>query len=336
MDIFEAVDHLSKAEPASVYLLYGSEIGLFEWFCEELIRQKGFSSILRFDYEEDGFEPAELELCSYSLFGDRPLVHVRNTTVFTSDGRSGADADRLAAYLEQPMPGRTLVLSVPSDKLDERRRITKLAKRHAVASCAVPGRDRDALTRLQRLARSRSIQIEDDALAELWRRTQSLTLAMNEFDKLRAYANGATIARDHVAELVPMQAEDSVFSWIDWAVQGHVAAVFEGLEGLSRQGYDAFALMALLARQIRLMAFAKGTDNVDQCAKELGVHPYALRVASRQSARLSERQLSKLVRVLADAEWDVKRGRLAPEVALEIVLMELAQAVTTPPRQRAE
>ncbi|WP_367306206.1 DNA polymerase III subunit delta [Alicyclobacillus acidocaldarius] len=336
MDIFDAVDHVTQAGPASVYLLYGSEIGLFDWFCDELIRNHQVSSMLRFDYQEDGFEPAEMELCSYSLFGERPLVYVRNATAFTPDGRSGPDADRLAAYLEQPVPGRTLVLSVPSDKLDERRRVTKLAKRHAVIACPVPSRDRDAMVRLERLARSKAVVIDKDALAELWRRTQSLTLAMNEFDKLRAYAGGGPITRDHVLELVPMQAEDSVFTWIDWAVQGQVASVFEALDGLARQGYDAFSLIALLARQVRLMAFAKGAANLEQRAKELGVHPYALRTAARQSARFPERKLARLVRVLADAEWDVKRGRLAPEVALNLVLMELAHAASTTPRNRAQ
>ncbi|AEJ44030.1 DNA polymerase III subunit delta [Alicyclobacillus acidocaldarius] len=336
MEIFDAIDHVTQAGPASVYLLYGSEIGLFDWFCDELIRNQHFPSIIRFDYQEDGFEPAEMELCSFSLLGDTPLVYVRNAIAFTPDGRSGPDADRLATYLEQPVPGRTLVLSVASDKLDERRRVTKLAKRHAVIACPVPSRDRDAVVMLERLARSKAVAIEKDALAELWRRTRSLTLAMNEFDKLRAYAGGDAITRDHVLELVPMQAEDSVFTWGDWAVQGQVAAVFEALDGLARQGYDAFSLIALLARQVRLMAFAKGVANLERRAKELGVHPYALRMAARQSARFPEQKLARLVRVLADAEWDVKRGRLAPEVALNLVLMELARAASTAARIRAQ
>ncbi|WP_062306317.1 DNA polymerase III subunit delta [Alicyclobacillus sendaiensis] len=335
MDIFDAVDHATRTGPASVYLLHGSEIGLFDWFCDELVRNHRASSVLRFDYQEDGFEPAELELCSYSLFGERPLVYVRNVAAFVPEGRSGPDADRLAAYLERPVPERTLVLSVPSDKLDERRRVTKLAKRHAVVACPVPTRDRDAMAKLERLARSKSVAIDPEALAELWRRTGSLTLAMNEFDKLCAYADGHPIARDHVRELVPMQAEDSVFTWIDEVVQGKVAAVFEALDGLFRQGYDAFSLIALLARQIRLMAFAKGAADLERRAKELGVHPYALRTAARHAARFPERQLERLVRVLADAEWDVKRGRLAPEVALHLALMELAHASTLE-RKRAQ
>ncbi len=337
LDVFEAIDHLTQAGPASVYLLYGSEIGLFDWFCDELARnQPDGPSVLRFDYQEDGFEPAELELCSFSLLGDKPLVYVRNATAFTPDGRSGPDAERLAAYLEQPVAGRTLVLSVPADKLDERRRVTKLAKRHAVIACPVPSRDRDAMLRLERLARSKGVVIAKDALAELWRRTKSLTRSMNEFAKLQAYAGENPIARDHVLELVPVQAEDSVFAWIDWAVQGHVGSVFEGLEGLARQGYDPFALIALLARQVRLMAFARGATNLEQRAKELGVHPYALRTAARQATRFSERNLAKLVRVLADAEWDVKRGRLAPEVALNLALMELACAASTTAHNRAQ
>ncbi len=336
LDIFEAIDRGIHKDPAPVYLLYGSESGLFEWFCDELMRNHPFSSILRFDYQEDGFEPAEIELCSYSLFGDRPLVHVRNATAFTADGKSGSDADRLAAYLEHPVTDRTLVLSVPADKLDDRRRVTKLAKRHTVVSCSTPSRERDALARLERLAQSKGVAIDREALEELWRRTQSLTLAMNEFVKLRTFAGGSPIVRDHVVELVPAVAEDSVFSWIDWAVQGQVARVFDALEGLLRQGYDTFSLIALLARQVRLMALAKGAINLDQRAKELGVHPYALRTAAKQSARVSDKQLAKLVRVLADAEWDVKRGRLAPDVALDLVLMELANAVSTSPAKRAQ
>ncbi|SIS67081.1 DNA polymerase III subunit delta [Alicyclobacillus vulcanalis] len=336
MDIFEAIDHLTNAEPASVYLLHGSEMGLFDWFCDALLQTSHFSSLLRFDYEEDGFEPAEIELCSFSLFGDRPLVYVRNATVFTADGRSGAEADRLAAYLEQPMAMRTLVLSVASDKLDERRRVTKLAKRHAVISCSTPSRDRDALRMLERLAKAKEVLMEHDALTELWRRTQSLTLAVNEFGKLQAYAGGRPIARQDVEELVPMQVDDSVFTWIDWAVQGQVMSVFNALDGLARQGYDAFALIALLARQVRLMALAKGARNIEQRAKEFGVHPYALRMAARQAGAFRQKDLARLVRVLADAEFDVKRGRLAPDIALHLALMELTRAASTAQKNRAQ
>ncbi|GMA56168.1 DNA polymerase III delta subunit [Alicyclobacillus sacchari] len=332
MDVFQAMEELNANRLASVYVLYGSEIGLVDLFCDRAARSGGFTSVARFDYEEDGFEQARLELDTLSFFSDQALVHVRNCTALTSQGKSGSDLEALEAYLENPAPGRVLVLSTAADKLDERKRITKTAKRHVVVQCATP-KEADALRHLKSFAKERGIEATDEAIHELWRRVGAMTHALNELEKLSVYALGRRIERTDVEQLVVRSVEDSVFDWIDRVAQGQIAAALTNLQGLARQGYDPLALMALLARQIRMMGLAKssadGRVSLDQLAKRAGVHPFAMRVAAKQAQRFTLRDLEMLARRIADSEYDVKRGRRDPQQALECILMEASLAAIT-------
>ncbi|SDW53204.1 DNA polymerase III, delta subunit [Alicyclobacillus hesperidum] len=332
MDVFQAMDELEANRLASVYVLYGSEIGLVDLFCDRVKHIGGFTSIARFDFEEDGFEQARLELDTLSFFSEKALVHVRNCVALTSQGKSGSDAEALEAYFENPAPGRVLVLSTVADKLDERKRITKAAKRHVVVQCTTP-KEPEALRRLKRFANERGMNITEEAIHELWRRVGSMTHCMNEMEKLSVYALDRRIERADVEQLVARSVEDSVFDWIDCVAQGQIAAALTSLQGLARQGYDPLALMALLARQIRMMGLAKthgdGRETLDQLAKRASVHPFAMRVAAKQAQRFALRDLEMLTRRIADSEYDVKRGRRDPQQALETILMQAALAAST-------
>ncbi|MCL6515983.1 DNA polymerase III subunit delta [Alicyclobacillus sp.] len=337
LDWMRAMEALEQAEPGGVYTLVGEEHALVEAFLERLRARvgdaEGPAELLRLDFEEEGCEGAVFALESLSLFQVQPVVVLQRCTAMTSGSRVRHTTDALEAYLERPAPGRALVITVEADKLDERRRLVKLAKKHTMVDCRIP-KEAQGLQILRRLAAAEGLQVEGTALRELWRRSGSVSVGLQELRKLWMFTDGRSITPADVEAAVAPPLEDDVFAWIDGVVQGRAERAMRALADVERAGEDPLKLFALIARQVRLMWYARVMEargmTQQQIAAEAGAHPYAVRVASNQAKRVRPEHLERLLVVLADLEYEVKSGRREARHALELAVLSCCGPAVEP------
>lgn len=322
----QAVQALKPGKLAPVYVLHGSEYSLIRSFVDQLTHamEQAYGAVdqHRFDFEEDGVEGAIGACCAVGLFASHALVWLRGVTpLSTANSRVKHDTVALERYLEEPIPDHVLVLTVDADKLDERKRLVKLAQRHTVVHCSTPG-ESDALRWLQRYAEARGVQVTRMALQEVWRRTGQISRAETELDKLAVWCDGRPVEVEDVDMLITPPPEDDVFAWLDDVVSGRVDRAFRTLRDLTTGGRDPVGLLALLQRQIRLMAWTKvGAERgwtTKQLASRVAAHPFAVQEASRQARSLSLRQLEDWMLWACDADYAVKSGRRDGRHALEL------------------
>lgn len=328
-----------KSEPiAPVYTVIGEEHTLAGRWLEVLRSRLGQDGALvqidRYDFEEEGCDNALLACQSISLFGESGLVVLERSSFLLPNAKVKHDLSSLERYLENPVPGRVLILRVIADKMDERKKIVKQIKKHPVISLLTP-KTEEAVPILQQLAAEKGIQMADEAIQELWRRCQSIALSDVELDKLTAYTDNRRVETADVAELVPPPLEDNVFTWIDSVVKGNVHQTFRSLTDVQSAGYDAFALFSLMARQLRMMWYArvlgdKGYTHV-QLAKQLGAHPYAVKLASAQARAILPKTMEHMLTAIADAEYWVKSGRWDVNQALEYIVLFSARLIQQRP-----
>lgn len=324
----------SLAQPAAVYTLVGKEFILMDLFIRSLQSHiQGPSQevvdIQPFRFEDEGSGPAMIACQSISLFSTSSLVVLENCTAFLAASKTKHDITDLEKYIANPIPGRNLVITVLGDKLDERKKITKLVKSHAVVDCTTP-KESEALDVIRGLAKQREIRIGQHGLKELWRRAQTVSQCAAELDKLWTYTDGVEITVEDVTQLVSLPLEDNVFAWIDGVVKGDLERSFRALRDVELGGYDAFALLSLIARQLRLMWYAhvfggKGYSQ-QQIAAKTGAHPYSVRIAGDQARILSPEIIERLTLIVADAEFAIKSGRRDIRQALEWVVLSCATA----------
>ncbi len=326
-----AVDGLSQQPVQPVYTLVGTEAYLARAFVDRLAETVAANcEVHRFWLDEAGLEAALLDLQSLSLFGDKALTVLEQATSLSSDSKTKIDLSALEAYLAQPAADRTLVIIVPAEKMDERRKVAKLLKKYPVVNCNTPA-DAAAVQLLEQMARDLALRPEPGAFAEVWRRSRSITAAANELVKLKSYIEeqGIMTVAD-VQELITPAPEDNVFAWIDGVMHGRLQQAVGAVADLEHAGYDTFSLFALLQRQLRLLWYAKvgssrGMSPPD-IAKTAGAHPYAVKVALGQVRSLSLQQIERLIVTVADAEFEVKSGRMDPDHALTWVLVACSQS----------
>jgi DNA polymerase III subunit delta len=340
-EFLKAIDALKKTNGLQpIYTLVGTEFALKRRFVntisEQVRHQTGENPEWnRFYFDETGADGAVIACQSLSLFAARNFVILENCSMFLANVKLKFDTSELEKYLENPNPDSVLVISVPGEKLDERKKSTKLLKKYPVVDCNTPKED-VALKMAAEFAADRGILIDKDALAELWRRTSNLTSVETELEKLWTYTAGSRIDFEAVSQLVPPRPEDNIFTWIDSVTKGKLDLVYQSLGDIQKAGYDGFALLAMMARQIRLMWYAKVLGAMgqthQQIAGQVGAHPYAVKMAAVQAEHFSQKRLEELLVAIADGEYSVKSGRRDIMQVLDYVILSFGVKETRPVR----
>ena len=87
-----------------------------------------------------------------------------------------------------------------------------------------------------------------------------------ELEKLAAYASGRSIEEGDVAELVSQVREANIFAAVDAMIEGRAGVALRLLHRLRQDGRETPYIVAMVERQLRLVALAR--EGLDQGVKE--------------------------------------------------------------------
>ena len=140
------------------------------------------------------------------------------------------------------------------------------------------------------------------------------TLA-NEVDKLATYAGpGQAIDVADVEALVSQASEASIFACVDAVAQGDRRAALTSLAVLLEGGEKPERVLALVARQVRLLLQARDLsmrgEDQEAIGRALGVPPYPLRKVLDQMRLFQVETLEGMLRRVLEADVQVKTGEL--------------------------
>lgn len=158
---------------------------------------------------------------------------------------------------------------------------------------------------------------------------RDLTMLYGELQKLAAYAGDAPIitAQD-VEQIATHTAECTVFAMVDALVDGQAERAFTLMNVLLHSGEQRIGILALITRQYRQMMYPRSMQEArmpqGQLAKALGVPPFALTRLTRQAGRRTPAQLRAQLESCVQADYDIKRGALREDAALERLMLALA------------
>jgi len=157
-----------------------------------------------------------------------------------------------------------------------------------------------------------------------------LRILANELDKLATYAQGRRIEAADVMTLVHEAGEVKIFALVDAVVEKRLAVALRLLHRLVDDGAEFGYLLFMISRQYRLMIQAKelslGGITSQEIGQRLGIGSgFVLQRVLDQGDRYSELRLKTAYRRLLEADEAVKRGRYSEELALELLVHDLAR-----------
>ena len=152
-----------------------------------------------------------------------------------------------------------------------------------------------------------------------------------ELEKLSLYAAGREITEADVRALVPYAQEANIFAAVDSIMDGRPGDALRLLTQLMEEGREPLYVIAMIERQLRLIALARDLTERGVVQPELGRRmgansDFVVRKTLGQARRMSMSEITHKYQRALESDLAIKQGRLEPAVSLELLVADLAGA----------
>lgn len=308
----------------NVYLLYGTEDYLKRQYRDKLKHAlvepddtMNFSA-----YEGKDINPKELIDLSETLpfFKEKRMILVENSGFFKNS------CDDLAEYMSQ-VPESTCFVFV-EEEVDKRSKLFKVASRAGSAvEFETPKEDmliRWILGRIQREGKKITQSVMQLFLSKTGSDMENID---KELEKLICYTLDKTeISAADVEAICTGQTENKIFEMIDAISAKNQKKALDLYYDLLALKEAPMRILFLIARQFQNLLLiksmsAKGYPAVS-IAKTAGMPSFAVQKNLRQAGAFKINQLKEAIEDCGQAEEDVKTGRMADQLAVELLIVK--------------
>ena len=308
----------------NVYLLYGTEDYLKRQYRDKLKHAlvepddtMNFSA-----YEGKDINPKELIDLSETLpfFKEKRMILVENSGFFKNS------CDDLAEYMSQ-VPESTCFVFV-EEEVDKRSKLFKAASRAGSAvEFETPKEDmlvRWILGRIQREGKKITQSVMQLFLSKTGSDMENID---KELEKLICYTLDKTeISAADVEAICTGQTENKIFEMIDAISAKNQKKALDLYYDLLALKEAPMRILFLIARQFHNLLLiksmsAKGYPAVS-IAKTAGMPSFAVQKNLRQAGAFKINQLKEAIEDCGQAEEDVKTGRMADQLAVELLIVK--------------
>ncbi|WP_432355194.1 DNA polymerase III subunit delta [Sporosarcina sp. A2] len=318
-----------------VYLLTGTEMYLLQQTLAKIIsKTPGIEQedILYYDLEETPVDLVIEEADTLPFLQDRKVIVAKNASFLKAKDRGKEKVehslDQLESWLQNPSPTATVIFIAPYEKLDSRKKITKMMTSKAVVMEANKLTETDLTVWVQQHATTFGLSMDRELADYLVETTgENMMQLSKELEKLGAYlSDTGKVTKELIDRLVPRSPETEIFRLTDTYISGNRAQTLAVYHDLLRSGEEPIAMTSLIAGQVRLMLHVgtlkrKGYHQ-QQIASTLNVHPYRVKLVMSNRNIPSERRLLQVLNELASIDLKLKSTSGSRERVLELFFME--------------
>lgn len=244
-------------------------------------------------------------------------------------GNSAADAWHALAEAIPGMPGTTLLL-LSDGALNGNNPLLRALRPVANVEELTAPRGEQLARWIKETAEAKGASISPAAIrsmsdlvgSDLWTLDQ-------ELEKLSLYASGREIGEQDIRLMVSQVREASIFEAVDAMIDGRPQVALRLLAQLRDDGREPQYIIAMVERQLRLLALARDSmeRNLPQSElkRALGTSSdFVVRKTMEQARRYSREHIAWRYDRLLEADLSIKQGRVDPDLALELLVGEAA------------
>ena len=311
-----------------VYILYGSINYLINKEINKIIKDNKIDeiNINKYDLTNTYLTDIINDASSMSLFDDKKIIIVNNSYIFTGTTKKALEQDLsiLENYLNNINENTILIFIVNNDKLDERKKITKLIKKIGIVK---EFNNIDNISLVKELFGKYNIST-DNIKYLLERVGDDTTLLTTEIDKIKIYKDkDKNITKEDITNLISKSLEVNNFKLIDAIINKNKNDAIMLYQDRIKLNEEPIAIIIALANQIRIMYQVKQlylngyTEN--NIASILKIHPYRVKLANQNSKKYDSNVLLNYLKELADLDISIKTGKIDKQLGLELFILAL-------------
>lgn len=305
-----------------VYLLYGNKEFQINEEIKKISQNIDEMNISKYDLNNDPLSLALEDAETFSLFSNQKLVIIDNANMFT--GSTAKDSELIEKYLNNINKNTILILIVHNDKLDTRKKITKLIKK--VGKVLEFNDELDVTSLVRKLLKDYNIDYKTIKLF-IDRVGNNPLIIKNEINKIKIYKDqDKTITDEDILNLTTKLIEIDIFKLIDYIVKKDKEKALELYYEMLKMNEEPIKIIVILANQFRIMyqskeLLKKGYSEKD-IASILKIHPYRVKLAIQNSRNYTSETLLKYLNNLANIDIGIKTGTLNKDLALELFILK--------------
>jgi len=323
-----------KSNVAPMYLLVGTEEYLLEKAEDLIVNEVLKGEVDDFNFQSYDMKETQVSVAledaqTPSFFGNNKVIIVKPCIFLTAQKEKLIqNIDSLTEYIEDPSPFTTLIFVAPFEKLDERKKITKLLKKHTELVECKPI-EIDNLTDWIKQHFPPTITITEDAIQKIKDLVGSnLSILNSECEKLALYiGDSGEITAELVEKMVAKTIEQNVFSLVEKIAARNTTEALTIFRELLAVGEEPIKILALLASQFRLIYGIKnlssnGYSN-NQIASSLSVSPGRVFYGQKQANLFEDKELKHIIQLIAETDYAMKTGQADKILLTELLMLKM-------------
>lgn len=336
MNYIQLTNQLKKGQIPNISLVYGTEAyftqNIKHLFIQAVLNDE--ENLATYDLRETSIQEVIADVETYPFFGENKLVFASNPIFLQPKPEKPLveklehDLSVLEHYLNNPVNYSVLVFFAPYESIDQRKKLSKLFKKKAIVTECNPIKSSDQMKWINELAEGLNISIEDNAYDLFEGFSNDLHQLENELTKMAIFVgDNGVVTRDIADQLISQTSNSSSLKLADAVVNRDLPKAWSIYKDLEKVNEEPIALIALLAYQFRnvlrvKLLKQKGYNQV-QIQKQVGGHPYTIKIALSREKRFSEQKLRDIIDKLAKADTMIKQGKMEKGLVFEMLLYDL-------------
>jgi DNA polymerase III subunit delta len=232
----------------------------------------------------------------------------------------------LAEHIPE-MPDTTVLILLLEEALEASSPLIKAAEQHGKTFQSTLPKGAALENWIGKRAKNINVKIQPEAVSLLANFIgNNLRLLANEIDKLATYVGpGGTIRVEDVRQLSAQVQEARIFDLTDALAQRNRKQALNIMHDLLADGEPPLKLISTITSQVRSLLMVKELAQKGmrsgQVAATLGMAPFIVEKAMRQVNNFNIAQLEGAYRQLLATDAALKRSRLTPEMALDLLIV---------------
>src|SRR5690625_598573 len=334
IDVLKVLQKLKQGSIENMYMLQGTEHYFIEQFKEGLektLKEKINDEVFSYDLREIPIQDVVHDAETIPFFNEHKLIYVNNPIFLKVKQEKLQFVHELNIFenlLNNPSTISTIVFITPYEKLDVRKKITKLMNKHTTVNCH-PIKQHEIRSWIGKLAKTYHITIQQEAAVLLEAEFgTNIYFLKNEIEKLALFVGeNGTVSKEIALQMISSSLTNNALQLVDAVLNKNLQQAIVIYKDLAKMREDPIGLIALLAYQFRTifqvkLMKEKGIPN-QQILQQLKAHPYVIKLASERSIRFSHNTLEKIMSELTNTDTIIKREQMNMEIAFEWLLYKL-------------
>ena len=311
-------------------LIWGADDFLNDYLVRSYAKEDRFKDLehVTVDCESDGLDELIASLTESSLFSEQKFIVVKNPFFLTAKvskklQKQIDDLQKIFFFLSDLEDVVVIVASY--EKIDRRKKLTKtVLKQFNVVEPQI--RPYEVASTTKALIKDEGYIITQSALQLLIERSdQVIDTILSNYQKLKMVATDNKITEKSVMQNVDLSLAQNIFAILESALDKNYREAVERLDNQLREGTNPIQLLAVFENQLELILvvkiLAQRGRSEPQIVKELGVHPYRVKLALRN--RLKIDKLENLLRDAIDLEFKYKNGTYREDNFLKLFILNV-------------